>query len=127
MLFRSKRATQVGMVGKLSKMAMGYFVTHVAGNRVDTSYLASLAAECGANQLIQEEIRGASSARHFQEIAQANNLESVFPKMCELVCTESRKLLGTDADSLIIDTMCFDFDGTLLGYASTSKQGIPLI
>ena len=122
-----KRATQVGMVGKLSKMAMGYFVTHVAGNRVDTNYLASLAAECGANQLIQEEIRGASSARHFQEIAQANNLESVFPKMCELVCTESQKLLGTDADSLIIDTMCFDFDGTLLGYASTSKHGIPLI
>jgi len=122
-----KRATQVGMVGKLSKMAMGYFVTHVAGNRVDTNYLASLAAECGANQLIQEEIRGASSARHFQEIAQANNLESVFPKMCELVCTESQKLLGNDANSLIIDTMCFDFDGTLLGYASTSKQGIPLV
>ena len=124
---RVNRATQVGMVGKLSKMAMGYFVTHVAGNRVDTDYLASLAAQCGAPESIQQEMREASSARHFQEIAQANGLLSVFPLMCRLVCEESRKLLGSDADSLIIDTMCFDFDGTLLGHASTSEQGIPLV
>ncbi|MFB3119379.1 MAG: cobalt-precorrin-5B (C(1))-methyltransferase [Stenotrophomonas maltophilia] len=124
---RIKRATQAGMVGKLSKMAMGYFVTHVAGNRVDTGYLATLAAQCGASEAIQKEIREASSARHFQEIAQANGLLAVFPLMCQLVCEESKKLLGTEADSLIIDTMCFDFDGTLLGHASTSEQGIPLV
>ncbi len=126
-LRRIKRATQAGMVGKLSKMAMGYFVTHVAGNRVDTDYLASLAAQCGASEAIQKEIREASSARHFQEIAQANGLLAVFPLMCQLVCEESQKLLGPEADSLIIDTMCFDFDGTLLGHASTSEQGIPLV
>ena len=121
------RATQAGMVGKLSKMAMGYFVTHVAGNRVDTGYLATLAAQCGATEAVQKEIREASSARHFQEIAQANGLLDVFPLMCRLVCEESQKLLGGDADSLIIDTLCFDFDGTLLGHASTSEQGIPLV
>ena len=124
---RIERATQVGMVGKLSKMAMGYFVTHVAGNRVDTDYLASLAAQCGASEAVQKEIREASSARHFQEIAQANGLLEVFPLMCRLVCEESQKLLGPDAESLTIDTMCFDFDGTLLGHASTSEQGIPLV
>ena len=124
---RMERATQVGMVGKLSKMAMGYFVTHVAGNRVDTDYLATLAAQCGATKSVQKEIREASSARHFQEIAQANGLLGVFPLMCRLVCEESQKLLGADADSLIIDTMCFDFDGALLGHASTSEQGIPLV
>jgi cobalt-precorrin-5B (C1)-methyltransferase len=122
-----KRATQVGMVGKLSKMAMGYFVTHVAGNQVDTTFLASLAAQCGASPAVQEEMRRASSARHFQEIAQAHDLLSVFPLMCQLVCEESQKLLGDDADLLIIDTMCFDFDGTLLGHASTSHEGIPLV
>ena len=121
------RATHVGMVGKLSKMAMGYFVTHVAGNRVDTSFLATLAAQCGASSQVQEEITGASSARHFQEIAQANNLLSVFPLMCNMVCSESQKLLGDDGDSLIVDTLCFDFDGTLLGHASTSPDGVPLV
>jgi cobalt-precorrin-5B (C1)-methyltransferase len=126
-LRKVQRATHVGMVGKFSKMAMGYFVTHVAGNRVDTEFLASLAAQCGASAAVQEEIRGASSARHFQEIAQANGLLSVFPLMCRMVCDESRKLLGPDADSLIIDAMCFDFDGVLLGHASTSPQGIPLV
>ena len=121
------RATHVGMVGKLSKMAMGYFVTHVAGNKVDTAFLADLAAQCGASSETQEEMRQASSARHFQEIAQAQNLLDVFPLMCRLVCEESRKLLGPDADALTIDTLCFDFDGTLLGHASTSPLGIPLV
>ena len=121
-----KRATHAGMVGKFSKMAMGYFVTHVAGNRVDTDFLASIAAKCGATEEVQEEIRGAASARHFQEVALANGLDSVFTLICEMVCEESRKLLGDDADNLIVDSLCFDFDGTLLGQASTSPDGIPL-
>ena len=121
------RATHVGMVGKLSKMAMGYFVTHVAGNKVDTHFLASLAEQSGASAEVQEEMRGAASARHFQEIAQANALEGVFPMICRMVCEESRKLLDQDADALIIDTLCFDFDGSLLGHASSSSEGIPLV
>lgn len=124
---RIRRATHVGMVGKFSKMAMGYFVTHVAGNRVDTGFLASLAAQCGAAEEIQEEMRQASSARHVQEIAQANKVLGIFPLMCRMVCDESRQLLGQDDSSLIIDALCFDFDGTLLGYASTSPDGIPLV
>jgi cobalt-precorrin-5B (C1)-methyltransferase len=122
-----QRATHVGMVGKLSKMAMGYFVTHVAGNRVDPVFLASLAAECGASSLMQEEMRQATSARHFQELALAYNVMSVFTLLCQRVCDESQKLLGKDADALIVDTMCFDFDGQLLGHASTSPEGIPLV
>jgi cobalt-precorrin-5B (C1)-methyltransferase len=120
-----RRATHVGMVGKFSKMAMGYFVTHVAGNRVDTEFLASLAAQCGASDDIQAEIRGASSARHFQEIAQANDLMDVFPIMCKMVCEESHKLLGEESETLVVDAMCFDFDGRLIAYASTSSEGIP--
>ena len=120
------RATHAGMVGKFSKMAMGYFVTHVAGNRVDTSFLAGLAAECGASAKVQEEMTGAASARHFQEIAQANGLLSVFPLMCQRVCEQSQKYLSDDSDALIIDALCFDFDGTLLGQASTSPGGVPL-
>lgn len=121
------RATHVGMVGKFSKMAMGYFVTHVAGNKVDTEFLASLAARCGATSEVQAEMREAASGRHFQEIAQANALEAVFPLMCRLVCEESHKLLGDDAGKLIVDALCFDFDGALLGHASTSQDGIPLV
>lgn len=121
-----QRATHVGMVGKLSKMAMGYFVTHVAGNKVDPMFLASLAAECGASTQMQEEMRRATSARHFQELAMSFGVIPVFTLLCQRVCEESRKLLGKDADALIVDTLCFDFDGKLLGHASTSPQGVPL-
>ena len=121
-----RRAAHVGMVGKFSKMAMGYFVTHVAGNQVDTNFLADLAAQCGADSAVQDEMRQASSARHFQEIAQAHNLLSVFPLMCQMVCAASRQHLGPDANALTIDALCFDFDGTLLGCASTDPAGVPL-
>ena len=70
---------------------------------------------------------GAASARHFQEIAQENSLLSVFPLMCQRVCEQSQKYLGDDSESLVIDALCFDFDGTLLGSASTSPDGIPLL
>ena len=122
-----ERATHVGMVGKFSKMAMGYFVTHVAGNKVDTGFLAGLAGQCGASKALQEEMAATSSGRHFGEIALANNQLSLFSLMCQMVCDESHKLLGDDGSKLIVDAMCFDFDGTLLGYASTSTEGIPLV
>ena len=121
------RATHSGMIGKFSKMAMGYFVTHVAGNRVDCGYLADLAAEFGASAAVQEEMRQASSGRHFQEIAQANGLLALFPELCQRVCEASRRHLGADADALIVDALCFDFDGTLLGSASTAPGGVPLV
>ena len=121
------RATHSGMIGKFSKMAMGYFVTHVAGNRVDCGYLADLAAEFGASAAVQEEMRQASSGRHFQEIAQAHGLLALFPALCQRVCEASHRHLGADSDALIVDALCFDFDGTLLGSASTAPGGVPLV
>ncbi len=122
-----KRATHVGMIGKFSKMAEGYFVTHVAGNKVDTTFLAGLAGQCGASKDLQKEMAATTSGRHFGEIALANNQLDLFTVMSQMVCDESHKLLGGDADKLIVDAMCFDFDGTLLGYASTSPDGIPMV
>lgn len=121
-----KRVAHVGMVGKFSKMAMGYFVTHVAGNQVDTGFLAELAAQCGASAEVQEEMRNAASGRHFQELAQEHGVMAVFPLMCRLVCEQAQKHLGENGDSIIIDALCFDFEGNLLGAASTSADGIPM-
>jgi cobalt-precorrin-5B (C1)-methyltransferase len=121
-----KRVAHVGMVGKFSKMAMGYFVTHVAGNQVDTEFLAGLAAQCGASAELQEEMRDAASGRHFQELAQEHDVMGVFPIMCEMVCQQAHQYLGSRGGELIVDALCFDFEGNLLGSASTSPDGIPM-
>ena len=110
------RASLAGMVGKMSKIAMGHFMTHVAGNRVDLDFLAGLAAECGAPAAVVDEIRVANTARHFQEIAQAAGLRSVFTRLAELVCERSVALVD---GALAVDCYIFDFDGTVLGWASS--------
>ena len=121
------RATLVGMIGKFSKVAQGYFVTHVAGNKVDPVFLASLAAECGASEDVQAEMRDATSGRHFQEIALERGVMSVFDVVCNLVCDEAYKYLGDGASDLIVDAICFDFEGVILGKATTGDTPIPLL
>lgn len=110
-----ERASLAGMVGKMSKIAMGHFMTHVAGNQVDLMFLADLAAQCGALQGVVDEIRAANTARHFQEIALANGLSSVFGRLAEEVCARSVTLVN---GALAVDCFIFDFDGTLLGKAT---------
>lgn len=126
MLRKIPRVVLVGMIGKLSKVAAGHFVTHVAGNKVDPSFLVGLAGECGASQQLREELLRATSARHFQEMILASGLESVFQSLCQRVCAMSQKYLGESAPPPTIDCILFDFEGHVLGQASTSSETVPL-
>ncbi len=110
-----ERATLVGMVGKMSKIAQGHMMTHVAGNQVDVGFLATVAAGCGASAELQAAIRGANTARHFQELALAAGLREVFDRLAELVCAQCRAVVN---GALAVDCLLFDFDGTLLGQAA---------
>jgi cobalt-precorrin-5B (C1)-methyltransferase len=116
-----RRATIAGMVGKISKLAMGHFMTHVAGNQVDLAFLASVAGECGATAEVQAEIRAANTARHFQEIALTHGLTAVFSRLAEMVRMRSLDLVS---GKLAVDCLLFDPDGALLGWAGAPQEAI---
>ena len=63
---------------------------------------------------LQDAIRGANTARHFQELALAAGLRGVFDRLAELVCHQCRAVAAV---ALAVDCLLFDFDGTLLGRA----------
>lgn len=113
-----RAVTLAGMVGKMSKIALGHFMTHVAGNQVDLLFLSELAGECGATPAVVDEIRAANTARHFQEIALREGLTSVFARLCQLVCERSNALLDVPP---AIECIIFDFDGTVLGRAGSTE------
>ncbi len=107
-----RRATIVGMIGKLSKMAMGKMQTHVAGSRVDMDFLAEMARQCGADDPVLLEIRGANTARHVLEVSAAAGLSELPGRLCEAVC----RVATSHVDgALEVHVYLTDFGGTVLG------------
>ncbi|MBM2825982.1 MAG: cobalamin biosynthesis protein CbiD [Dehalococcoidia bacterium] len=110
-----KRVTIGGMIGKLSKTAMGHMQTHAAGSQVDTAFLASIAKELGAPQEAVEGIRGNATARYFSEVVVELGLGEAFSRICYMVCENSRRYVK---DALAIECIMTDFDeGKVLGRA----------
>jgi cobalt-precorrin-5B (C1)-methyltransferase len=108
------KATLAGMIGKLSKIAQGHFMTHVAGNQVDPAFLASVALESGASEELAARIRSANTARHAQELVEPARLPSFFEAICRLA---SERCAALVKGKVAVETVMFDFDGHVLGRA----------
>jgi cobalt-precorrin-5B (C1)-methyltransferase len=107
------RATIVGMMGKLSKMANGKMQTHAAGSEVNMDLLADLAAELGAPAEACSEIRQANTARHVLEICSRGGLGGITSLVCRRVVEHATRHAGGD---LAVRASLVDFEGTLLGW-----------
>ena len=113
-----KQIIIVGMMGKLSKMADGKMMTHVAGSKVNMEMLANIAIECGASDEIAEQMRETTMARRVLEICEENNIKGVESLICQKVvenCSEYIK------DAIKINTYLIGFDGALLGQKQMEK------
>jgi cobalt-precorrin-5B (C1)-methyltransferase len=103
-----------GMVGKLSKVARGHFMTHVAGNQVDTGYLSELVLRAGGAPELAEAVRDANTARHAQELVGKARLGRFFDLLCADVVAACAGLVGEQPE---VRVLLFDFEGRLLGRA----------
>jgi cobalt-precorrin-5B (C1)-methyltransferase len=112
----ARRVVLVGMIGKLSKVARGHMMTHVAGNQVDTDFLAGLAAGCGATREQTALIAAANTARHVQELAQTWRLDALFDRICARVVDQSTKRVNS---AFPVEAIMFDFAGGVLGRAAS--------
>ena len=104
------------MVGKLSKIAQGHLMTHVAANQVDPLFLAQIAEDAGASPDLAAAIRVANTARHFQELVIDAGLASAFDRLVQLVVEQCHAAAGGQLD---VDCVLFDFDGRVLGRAAS--------
>ena len=101
-----------GMIGKLSKIAQGHLMTHVAGNQVDPGFLARVAKACGASEELRRELAAANTARHVQELVQSNGVPGFFDAIASAAARACSEHVG---GRLAVACLLFDFDGTLLG------------
>jgi cobalt-precorrin-5B (C1)-methyltransferase len=109
-----ERVSLAGMIGKFSKLAQGHFQTHVAGNQVDPEFLAELATQAGAAAPLVLAIKGANTARHAQELVEADRLTPFFQVLAETVAERSRTYVH---HKIVAEAILFDFDGRVLGRA----------
>jgi len=101
-----------GMMGKLSKMADGRMQTHAAGSEVNLALLAQLAAEAGAPEPLQAEIRAANTARHVLELCAKRGYARVTSLVCRRV---AEHCVQYARGPLEVRAYLLDFDGALLG------------
>jgi cobalt-precorrin-5B (C1)-methyltransferase len=106
------RVHVAGMMGKLSKMADGKMQTHAAGSEVNLELLARLAAEAGAPDSLQAEIRAANTARHVLELCAARGFTGITSVICRRVAENCAKHAG---GSLEVRAYLLGFDGALIG------------
>jgi cobalt-precorrin-5B (C1)-methyltransferase len=117
-------AAVTGMVGKFAKLAQGHMQTHVAGNQVDTGFLAEVAATCGASAAAQEEICGANTARHAGEIAERAAFAGPF--YARLAALTRERCMAYVKGRLAVEAVLFDFDGRTLAHAP-AQEGTTLL
>ena len=104
--------TIAGLIGKLSKIAMGVFQTHAAGSSVDLDFLARLAKESGASDAVCEEAKKANTARGFSEVMIKHQVPGVFDRICREICAKAYDYVE---GRVAVEAVITGFNGGVLG------------
>ncbi|MEV3870062.1 cobalt-precorrin-5B (C(1))-methyltransferase [Streptomyces sp. NPDC049906] len=111
------RLTICGGFAKLSKLAVGHLDLHSARSQVDKSFLASLAAETGADPALTEAIATANTGLGALRLAEA----AAVP-LGDLVAAAARDeaLTVLRGAPVRVDVVCIDRAGAVVGRAGTA-------
>lgn len=111
------RVSIAGGFAKMTKLGQGLLVLHSRAGAVDLTWLASLAAEAGADRDVQSRIGASASAAEALLIGQEAGIDLPGRVAAAARATVLKLLAGT---GVALDTVIFDRDGALL--ARTEPQ-----
>ncbi|PWH15315.1 MAG: cobalt-precorrin-5B (C(1))-methyltransferase [Ardenticatenia bacterium] len=107
-----------GMVGKLSKVAQGRWQTHVNQGGVDLDFMASLAAQLGADEDLVARCRTANTARHVQVLLRRAHIAGLEERIAQLAAEHAAGYVHAVTR---IEVLVFDIRGDLVGYAEVTR------
>lgn len=112
------RVVIAGMIGKLSKVAQGHWQTHVSHGGVDLCFLASLAAQLGADENLVARCRAANTARHVQVLLHRAHITGLEERIARLAAERAADYVRAVTH---IEVLVFDIHGDLVGYAEVKR------
>lgn len=112
------RIVIAGMVGKLSKVAQGRWHTHVSQGGVDLHFLATLAAQLGADADLVARCRTANTARHVQVLLQRAHITGLEERIARLAAEHAADYARAITH---IGVLVFDIHGALVGRAEVKR------
>jgi cobalt-precorrin-5B (C1)-methyltransferase len=110
-----QKVTIWGMTGKLSKLAAGHLYTNVSDSKVDISFLAGVARDCGVPDKIVKALRAAVTANHLRRMLPPEHTREFCDKLCRLAARKCREGAGEKLD---VECIMSSYDGIILGRAN---------
>lgn len=109
-----------GMVGKFAKLAQGHMQTHVAGNQVDTGFLARIVADCGADTALIARVVAANTARHVGELVETAGIATAFyGRLAKLTQEQCAAVIK---HAIPVEATLFAFEGGVLAHTPASTD-----
>jgi cobalt-precorrin-5B (C1)-methyltransferase len=104
-----RRATFVGMAGKITKLAAGVVMTHFHRSKVDNDVLSAVAVATGAPADVISAATETATARHFYETCIARDATAPLDRLCALARATCESHTG---GAVTVDVVMVDFDGS---------------
>ena len=108
-----------GMIGKISKQAQGRMQTHVSEGGVDFDFLAEVAGQLGADEVLKNRLRQANTARHVQIMLRQAEIEGLEPWLAQQAAEQAYEFVG---GAFPVDVYLYDIKGELLAIARQEKS-----